>query len=85
MIPYLCANPIFHSRMKHMVIDYHFVRNHVSSGSFRVSTVDQLVDVLTKPLSCSKFVIFRSKKCVSDGSSILRGPHKDMVSYQIKS
>lgn len=26
---FLCANPVFHSRMKHIALDYHFVRNKV--------------------------------------------------------
>src|SRR5262249_19820714 len=26
---YLCANPVFHSRMKHIALDYHFVRDKV--------------------------------------------------------
>lgn len=26
---HLCINPIFHSRMKHIVLDYHFVREQV--------------------------------------------------------
>jgi hypothetical protein len=30
---YLCANPVFHSKMKHIAIDYHFVRDKVSTGS----------------------------------------------------
>ncbi|GFY82736.1 hypothetical protein Acr_02g0009760 [Actinidia rufa] len=48
---YLSANPIFHSRMKHVAIDFHFVRDHVNKGQLRVShvsTTDQLADALTK-------------------------------------
>lgn len=77
---YLCANPVYHSRMKHLALDYHFVRERVSDGSIRVlhiSSKDQLADVLTKPLSRSLFLHFRSKIGVSDGSSILRGRVKD--------
>ncbi|XP_073263806.1 uncharacterized protein [Populus alba] len=51
---YLCANPVFHSCMKHIDIDFHFVRDHVSKGQlrvFHVSTTNQLADALTKPLS----------------------------------
>lgn len=51
---YLCANPVFHSRMKHIALDYHFVRELVQNGHLRVSHVssaDQLADALTKPLS----------------------------------
>lgn len=55
---YLCANPVFHSRMKHITLDYHFVRNQIQDGMLRVSHVstdDQLADTLTKPLPRSRF------------------------------
>lgn len=50
---YLSANPVFHSRMKHVALDYHFVRQLVQSHFIRVAHVssrDQLADALTKPL-----------------------------------
>ena len=50
---YLAANPVFHSRMKHLALDYHFVRQQVQNCTVRVSHVsthDQLADVLTKSL-----------------------------------
>ena len=50
---YLCVNPIFHSRMKHVALDYHFICGCISSGALRIShisTKDQLADTLTKPL-----------------------------------
>ena len=55
---YLAANPVFHSRMKHLALDYHFVRHQVQTGMVRVSHVsthDQLADALTKPLSRPRF------------------------------
>ncbi|XP_073138449.1 uncharacterized protein [Henckelia pumila] len=54
---YLCANRIFHSRMKHIALDYHFVRDLVQRACLRVSHVssaDQLADALTKPLSSAR-------------------------------
>lgn len=68
----LSSNPIFHSCMKHVAIDYHFIRDQVQSGQLRVthvSSADQLADLLTKPLSTSKFQLFRDKIGLSD-----RGP-----------
>ena len=53
---YLSANPIFHSRMKQLTIDYHFVHDLVQLYELRVVHVsigDQLVDALTKSLSWS--------------------------------
>ncbi|WKA01579.1 hypothetical protein VitviT2T_019853 [Vitis vinifera] len=73
---YLCVNPLFHSRMKHVALDYHFVREKVAAGSLKVSHVNtqsQLADVLTKPLSKSRFLFLRSKIGISDGTAILRG------------
>ncbi|XP_019089052.1 PREDICTED: uncharacterized protein LOC109127913 [Camelina sativa] len=61
---YLCANPVFHSRMKHIAIDYHFIRELVSSGKLRVahvSTKDQLADALTKPLPRTTYQYLRNK------------------------
>lgn len=61
---YLSANPVFHSRMKHIALDYHFVRGQVQSGSLRVSHVsakDQLADALTKPLPRASFQLACSK------------------------
>ena len=55
---YLSVNPVFHSRMKHLVIDYHFVRDLVQSSKLRVvhvSAGNQLADALTKPVSISSF------------------------------
>lgn len=58
------SNPIFHSRMKHVVVDYHFIRDQVQSDQLSVAHVfsaDQLADFLTKPLSTSTFQLFRDR------------------------
>jgi len=68
----LSSNPIFHSRMKHVAVDYHFIRDQVQSGQLRVthvSSADQLADLLTKPLSTSTFQLFRDKIGLSDRGS----------------
>lgn len=73
---YLCSNPILHSRMKHISLDYHFVRIQVQAGKLHVthvSTKDQVADILTKPLPHSKFVDLRLKMTVAYGNLILRG------------
>jgi hypothetical protein len=51
---YLSSNPIFHGRMKHIKVDYHFVCDQVMKRLLDVrfvSTDDQLADGFTKSLS----------------------------------
>lgn len=43
---YLSVDSVFHSRMKHISIDYHIVRDHVARGSFIVSHVSSKINLL---------------------------------------
>jgi hypothetical protein len=60
----LSENPMFHDKSKHIEIRYHYIRDMVQRGVVKlqyVATDDQVVDVLTKPLSRVKFEYFRDK------------------------
>jgi hypothetical protein len=49
----LSANPTFHGRMKHVEVDYHFVRERLAKGLVDIkfiSTHDQVADGFTKAL-----------------------------------
>ena len=70
------ANPIFHSRMKHLAMDFYFVKEKVQQQVFRVTHIsshDQFTDFLTKSLSTTLFIDLTSKIGLVSGSSILRG------------
>ena len=72
-VTYLSANPVFHSPIKHLAIDYHFVYDLVQSSELRVvhfSTGDQLADSLTKSLSRSRlFYLYNKIYVISDTPS----------------
>jgi histone deacetylase 1/2 len=60
---YLCANPVFHARAKHIEIDFHFVREKVARRQLEirfVSTKDQIANGFTKALGTRMFEKFRS-------------------------
>ena len=49
----LSSNPVYHSRIKHLDIDYHFVREKVQKKDLLVQyvpTEEQVADVFTKGL-----------------------------------
>jgi hypothetical protein len=51
---YLSVNPVFHARMKHIEVDYHFVRDRVLKKLLKIdfiSSKDQVADGFTKHLS----------------------------------
>jgi hypothetical protein len=60
----MTENPIFQDRSKHIEIRYHYIHDMVQRGALKlqyISTDEQVVDVLTKPLSRVKFEHFRDK------------------------
>ncbi|GJW03492.1 retrovirus-related pol polyprotein from transposon TNT 1-94 [Tanacetum coccineum] len=58
----LSKNPVQHSRTKHIEIRYHFLRDNVQKGHIsieKVSSVDNIADILTKPLKRESFNYLR--------------------------
>ncbi|GKD08041.1 retrovirus-related pol polyprotein from transposon TNT 1-94 [Tanacetum coccineum] len=58
----LSKNLMQHSRMKHIEIRHHFLRDNVQKGSIsieKVSSKDNITDILTKPLKRELFNYFR--------------------------
>ncbi|KAG8473848.1 hypothetical protein CXB51_035946 [Gossypium anomalum] len=58
----VAANPVLHSKFKHVELDFFFVREKVAIGTIVVGKVpacDEVADILTKPLSLTCFTRFR--------------------------
>nr|GEU31321.1 hypothetical protein [Tanacetum cinerariifolium] len=58
----LSKNPMQHSRTKHIEIRQHFLRDNVKKGHIsieKVSSVDNIADILTKPLKRESFNYLR--------------------------
>ncbi|GJY90924.1 copia protein [Tanacetum coccineum] len=54
----ISCNPVQHSRTKHIVVRYHFIKEHVEKGTneqYFVKTDYQLADLFTKALPADRF------------------------------
>nr|GEW97826.1 retrovirus-related Pol polyprotein from transposon TNT 1-94 [Tanacetum cinerariifolium] len=60
---YLARNPTFHSKTKHIRVQYHFVRERIEEGTVdmhKIHTDDNVADYLTKAINGDKFKWCRS-------------------------
>ncbi|KAM1246265.1 hypothetical protein ACFX2J_042353 [Malus domestica] len=78
----LSSNPVFHSRVKHIEIDYHFVRERVIRGDLNVchvSSKEQFADILTKGLAAPLFQSHCSNLMLSSIKHEIAGGCKDVL------
>jgi hypothetical protein len=64
---------VFHDESKHIEIKYHYIRDMVQRKVVLVQylpTDEQVVDVLTKPLTKMKFEYFRDRLGVAENVSL---------------
>jgi hypothetical protein len=60
----MTENRVFHDKMKHTEIWYHYIHDMVQKGPVKlqyVGTYEQVVDVLTKPITRVNFEYLRGK------------------------
>jgi len=72
----MARNLVFHARMKHIEVHYHFIKEKVLAGEIDltyVSIEDQVADIFTKVLGAEKHRQFHSMLGVMELELSLRG------------
>lgn len=76
---FLTQNPISHKRVKHIELDYHFLRELVTAGKLHarfIPTKLQVADIFTKSLPRPQFEFFRNMLRLGPPPSRLREDNK---------
>jgi hypothetical protein len=71
---HLVKNPIVKSRVKHLDIKSHFIRDRINAKEVElvyISTEDQIADIFTKSLPRNAFQKFRNSLNVGMGGSVV--------------
>jgi hypothetical protein len=69
----MADNPVEHSRIKHIDIRHHFLRDHQQKGDievYHINTENQLADIFTKPLDEKTFCRLHSELNVLDSRNL---------------
>ena len=64
---------MFHGKLKHIEMKYHFVRDMVQNGMVKIQYIaieKKILDAMTKPLSMTKFISFRDNPSVAKNVSL---------------
>ncbi len=72
----LANNPVYHARIKHIEVHYHFIKKKVLAKEIDliyVSIEDQIADIFTKALGTDKLKKFRQMLGVLEVDLSLRG------------
>ena len=83
----LFANPVFHSRTKHLEVDYHFTCEKVIRKQLQIGFVfgrDNFADVFNKSLPASLFHFHHAKLLVDSSPISLRGDVEDNSTRPVK-
>lgn len=70
----MSANPVLHSKTKHVELDIFFVREKLQQKEFvvhHISAEEQVADILTKALSQSRFSRLKTQLQISESSSLV--------------
>ena len=69
----LTENPVFHDKSKHIDMKYYYIRDLVQRKTVKLQYIamsEQVVDILTKPLTSRQFVQLRGKLGVAKNESL---------------
>ncbi|KAL4577991.1 hypothetical protein LXL04_014106 [Taraxacum kok-saghyz] len=82
---FMTKNPVIRTRSKHIALDFHFIREQVEAQALvvhAVSSVDQLADIYTKPLSKDRFQFLRHKLQIRPAFELAGGVLTEVVPHR---